>query len=315
MSNKWPLFNPNDQFYTDTGLPLSGGYLKFYDTGTTTKRAVYQDPEGVISSGYEVELDGDGRPPHVVYLDSTTEYRVVLTNSAGTTITTDDNVIGNSLGIATALSGVTLAKFATTDPNKLIGFPSGSAELITPAKPLSVSSSALSCSTLQNMYTFTSKTSYSGSNTHNILAPAAGKDYNIYITDIDLAGSTDTEIRVYGTASADGFVEEIQTLNLASVVDSDWTKDTLGTGSLTQATLGVGSDATTYQLAFIKMRVRGTYTNTWEGFGTAYYRTNSNLFAISHFVKNSASGTNVTLASGSPSINISGTVYIYTAAA
>lgn len=49
-------------FYNlDGTAPASGGRVDFFEAGTTTPKAVYQDPELTISNGASIELDAAGR--------------------------------------------------------------------------------------------------------------------------------------------------------------------------------------------------------------------------------------------------------------
>lgn len=88
---RFRLFDPVPQWRDALGnLIGSGGKLKFYDTGTTTPRAVYDAPTGGSSLGAELTIDSDGRLSEDFYLDG--EYRVILTTSADVTVWQRDNV-------------------------------------------------------------------------------------------------------------------------------------------------------------------------------------------------------------------------------
>lgn len=83
--------NPTPQFLDDNGVPLDGGLLYFYDTGTTTPKATYSDSGLTIANANPVVLDSAGRVPNI-FASVDEEYRVVLKTSAGVTIWTKDNV-------------------------------------------------------------------------------------------------------------------------------------------------------------------------------------------------------------------------------
>lgn len=67
---------PYAQFYDNSGNPLSGGKVYFYNTGTTTKGPVYKDPEGLTRHKNPVELDDSGRA--IIYLDTSATYDIEL---------------------------------------------------------------------------------------------------------------------------------------------------------------------------------------------------------------------------------------------
>ena len=84
------------QFFDNNGAPLASGTLEFYDSGTTTARAVWSDADLSVSAGTIVTLNSAGFPTVsgseiAIYL-SPVNYRVVVKNSAGTTLRTVDGV-------------------------------------------------------------------------------------------------------------------------------------------------------------------------------------------------------------------------------
>ncbi len=79
---------PDPQFFDSNGDPLAGGILYFYETGTSNPKVVYAESGATTSLGAEVTLDSSGRAK--IWLDG--YYRVVLKDSLGTTIWTEDNV-------------------------------------------------------------------------------------------------------------------------------------------------------------------------------------------------------------------------------
>lgn len=50
------------QFFSNEGLPLNGGYIQFYEAGTTTPKPVYQTSTGNIFHTNPVKLLSSGRP-------------------------------------------------------------------------------------------------------------------------------------------------------------------------------------------------------------------------------------------------------------
>lgn len=88
MAQTSMLVPPDPQFFDSNGNPLAGGTLEFYEAGTANPKAVYGDGNGAVSLGTTVTLDSVGRAK--IWLDG--YYKVILKNSLGTTIWTEDNV-------------------------------------------------------------------------------------------------------------------------------------------------------------------------------------------------------------------------------
>lgn len=76
--------NPQPQFFTDLGLPLSEGNLYFYLTETNTPFNTYSDPDLTTANQNPVPLDAGGSPEFDIWLDGV--YKVVLKDK-------DDNLI------------------------------------------------------------------------------------------------------------------------------------------------------------------------------------------------------------------------------
>ena len=88
-----PTFRILDQFpvYLNlSGQLADGGSLKFYDTGTTTPRDVYADPDKTVNNGTSVLIGSDGRPVVDIWGDGS--YRVRLYDVDGTLIDEADDV-------------------------------------------------------------------------------------------------------------------------------------------------------------------------------------------------------------------------------
>jgi hypothetical protein len=80
------------QFFTTTGLPLSGGFLYSYQAGSSTPLATYTDFTGNIANTNPIVLGTDGRPPYEVWLTSGYSYKFVLATSTNVVIQTYDNI-------------------------------------------------------------------------------------------------------------------------------------------------------------------------------------------------------------------------------
>ena len=116
-ANLPPLFNC--QFLDDTGVPLSGGKLYTYATGTTTNRTTYQDQAATTPNANPIVLNSRGEC--LLWLSGVLEYTLVLKRSDGTTVWTRDNV-GSATGAVTSINGLT-GVVTLTAPN--VGFTTG----------------------------------------------------------------------------------------------------------------------------------------------------------------------------------------------
>lgn len=72
------------------GKPADGGYLKFYESGTTTPKSVYGGPDLTPDNGSTVALSSDGRTDVDVWGDGA--YRVRLYDADNTLIAEADDV-------------------------------------------------------------------------------------------------------------------------------------------------------------------------------------------------------------------------------
>jgi microcystin-dependent protein len=94
------------QFFTTTGLPLTGGYLYTYQAGSTTPVNTYTDNGGTIANTNPIQLGTDGRPPAEIWLTYGVNYKFVLADSTNAVIQTYDNLYG-IIGVQ-ATSGATI---------------------------------------------------------------------------------------------------------------------------------------------------------------------------------------------------------------
>ena len=104
------------QFFTNDGVPLSGGLLYTYLAGTTTPQTTYTSSTGLVANSNPIVLDSAGRTPQQIWLTEGLLYKFVLRDAAGVLIQTNDNIPSVN----------DLADLAnTTDPTKgdaLVGF-------------------------------------------------------------------------------------------------------------------------------------------------------------------------------------------------
>ena len=82
------------QFFTNSGVPLSGGKLYTYAAGTTTPQASYTSSSGVTAHTNPIILDSAGRVPGGEIWINAPPYKFVLNTSTDVLIATYDNIIG-----------------------------------------------------------------------------------------------------------------------------------------------------------------------------------------------------------------------------
>ena len=90
--NLSPLAGAAWQFFSDAGLPLTGGKLYTYAAGTTTPLATYTSVSGLTANSNPIVLNSAGRSASEVWLTSSTSYKFVLKTSADVTIGTYDDI-------------------------------------------------------------------------------------------------------------------------------------------------------------------------------------------------------------------------------
>ena len=82
------------QFFTNSGVPLSGGKLYTYAAGTTTPKTSYTSSSGSTAHTNPIILDSAGRVPGGEIWISAPPYKFVLNTSTDVLIATYDNVLG-----------------------------------------------------------------------------------------------------------------------------------------------------------------------------------------------------------------------------
>jgi hypothetical protein len=104
------------QFFTDSGVPLTGGLVYTYAAGTTTPQATYTTSAGNVAHTNPIVLNSAGRVASggEIWLTDAVSYKFVLQTSAAVTIATYDNITGNASGILTSL--------AASSGSSLVGF-------------------------------------------------------------------------------------------------------------------------------------------------------------------------------------------------
>lgn len=101
--------NAKQQYFTANGVPLSGGLLYTYAAGTTTPKVTYSDAAGTTPNANPVVLDSRGEA--TVFWDGA--YKVVLKDSLGATIYTQDNVTTYNVDVFAELASTATGKGAS----------------------------------------------------------------------------------------------------------------------------------------------------------------------------------------------------------
>lgn len=113
------FYNPAPVFFDLLGLePVNGGFLHFYDRGTTNDRDTWDTPEMDIAdlNPNPVPLDSAGRANAPIFLDG--EYTVVCKDSLGATIWTRDVIPGGDSALT--IPALENGEFLTNDSVNLL---------------------------------------------------------------------------------------------------------------------------------------------------------------------------------------------------
>jgi hypothetical protein len=93
--NLSPVAGAAAQFFTDDGVPLSGGKIFTYLSGTTTPATTYTTSAGDVPHTNPIILDSAGRvPTGEVWVDGSIRYKFVIKTSTDVLIGTYDNLSG-----------------------------------------------------------------------------------------------------------------------------------------------------------------------------------------------------------------------------
>jgi hypothetical protein len=92
--NLSPVAGAAQQFFDNSGNPLSGGLLYTYAAGTTTPLATYTTAAGSTANANPIILNSAGRLDNEVWLTSPLTYKFILKDSNNVTIATYDDIPG-----------------------------------------------------------------------------------------------------------------------------------------------------------------------------------------------------------------------------
>jgi hypothetical protein len=121
----------DQQFFSNNGIPLAGGFIYTYAAGTTTPLAAYTDSTGNTPQTNPIVLDGNGRAP--IWLGSAA-YKLVLQDANNVTLWTVDNVSYINVGSITSAMIAPGAVGSTQIANGAVGTTQLAANAVTAAK-------------------------------------------------------------------------------------------------------------------------------------------------------------------------------------
>ena len=100
-----PVGGAAAQFFTNSGVILSGGKLYSYAAGTTTPQATFTSSSGNTNHTNPIILDSAGRVPGGEIWLSASSYKFVLNTSVDVLIATYDNIRGLGATSVTNFTG------------------------------------------------------------------------------------------------------------------------------------------------------------------------------------------------------------------
>lgn len=84
------FLSPQQQLFDQNGDPLAGGLIYTYIAGTDTPLDTWQDSDLSIANTNPIICDSAGR--YVIFVSPTPALKVIVTDAAGVTITTQDTI-------------------------------------------------------------------------------------------------------------------------------------------------------------------------------------------------------------------------------
>jgi hypothetical protein len=98
------------QYFTDTGIVLSGGLVYTYLAGTTTPQVTYTDITGTVPNANPIVLGSNGRLPNVaIWQQSGIALKIVVTDANG-------NPLGPTFDQLTGINDLSVSNSALADP-------------------------------------------------------------------------------------------------------------------------------------------------------------------------------------------------------
>jgi len=117
-----PIGGAAAQFFTNTGVPLSGGKIYTYAAGTTTPKATYTTKSGNVQHSNPIILDSAGRvPTGEIWLDFLGSYKFAIYDKDNVIVGTYDNITG--------LYGLNVQNYTGTGSQTTFALPAGAANV------------------------------------------------------------------------------------------------------------------------------------------------------------------------------------------
>ena len=111
----------SQQFFDNSGNPLSGGQIYTYAAGTTIQQATYTTYTGLIANSNPIILNTSGIPANQIWLTDGIIYKFSVFTNTGVLVGTYDNLPGiQASGVLTELAqpnGSSLIGFIAADAN------------------------------------------------------------------------------------------------------------------------------------------------------------------------------------------------------
>lgn len=102
------FYDPRPQFCDENGNPYSGGFLSFYEAGTSTLKEIYSDRDGNTPLPNPITLDAGGYLPQTGVWLGTGYYKVRLETSESAEVWTVDNVSGSASSSGAFITSATI---------------------------------------------------------------------------------------------------------------------------------------------------------------------------------------------------------------
>jgi hypothetical protein len=123
------LYYPKFRAFNANGTPLALGTVETFVTGTNTPLATYSDAALSSANTNPVELDANGEA--WIFLANGGKYRIVVKDSAGATVWSQDGINGDGLGYqfeadSLKLGNVPTITTGTASPEGVVTAPIGS---------------------------------------------------------------------------------------------------------------------------------------------------------------------------------------------
>src|SRR5687767_6608998 len=86
--------NPKWQFFALNGAPLSQGSIDFFAAGSATRQNTFADSTGNVPNPNPLPLNARGETPAGVWFTEGLRYKIIVKDSTGSVIWSEDNLQG-----------------------------------------------------------------------------------------------------------------------------------------------------------------------------------------------------------------------------